>query len=120
MYHVEHRSEPHCRGFIYDPAFTGIVYRLYNYLVLQGSYIWNQSLAIWDFDSSDTRSSTVAQSEALYNGIMKNHPASVLAVNHDTHASYSHQVLPYAISKLQGAGYHLITLAECLGMSPYQ
>jgi hypothetical protein len=34
---------------------------------------------------------------------------------------YSHQVLPYVISRLQGAGYRLVTVAECLGVSsPYQ
>jgi len=32
----------------------------------------------------------------------------------------SHQVLPYAIQKLQQAGYQLVTLAECLDMAPYQ
>jgi len=31
-----------------------------------------------------------------------------------------HQVLPYAIQKLQAAGYQLVTLAECLGMPAYQ
>jgi len=29
-------------------------------------------------------------------------------------------VLPYAISRLQGAGYRLVTVAECLGLPPYQ
>ena len=31
-----------------------------------------------------------------------------------------HQVLPYAIQKLQAAGYQLVTVAECLGMPAYQ
>lgn len=31
-----------------------------------------------------------------------------------------HQVLPYAIQKLQAAGYQLVSLSECLGMDPYQ
>ena len=31
-----------------------------------------------------------------------------------------HQVLPYAIQKLQAAGYQLVTLAECLEMPAYQ
>ena len=29
-------------------------------------------------------------------------------------------MLPYAISKLQGAGYRLVTIAECLGLPAYQ
>jgi len=32
----------------------------------------------------------------------------------------SYDVLPYAIQKLKAAGYDLVTLAECLGTSPYQ
>ena len=33
----------------------------------------------------------------------------------------SHQVLPYAISVLQKAGYRLVTVAECLGgLDPYR
>ena len=29
-------------------------------------------------------------------------------------------ILPWAIKTLQGAGYKLVTVAECLGMDPYQ
>ena len=29
-------------------------------------------------------------------------------------------VLPFAISVLQQAGYRLVTLAECVGQNPYQ
>lgn len=32
----------------------------------------------------------------------------------------AHQVLPFAIQKLQAAGYKLVTLAECLGQPAYQ
>ena len=31
-----------------------------------------------------------------------------------------HQVLPYAIKKLQAAGYKLVSLAECTGLPAYQ
>lgn len=33
---------------------------------------------------------------------------------------YSFETLPYAIKKLQGAGYKLVTVAECLGKPAYQ
>jgi len=36
-----------------------------------------------------------------------------------TEYTFSRDVLPYAISALQGAGYQLVTLAECLGRVPY-
>jgi len=32
----------------------------------------------------------------------------------------SHQIVPYAIQRLQAAGYKLVTVAECLGMPAYQ
>lgn len=31
----------------------------------------------------------------------------------------AHAVLPHAISVLKAAGYDLVTVAECMGMSPY-
>ena len=31
----------------------------------------------------------------------------------------SREVLPHAIDALQGAGYRLVTVAECLGAQPY-
>jgi hypothetical protein len=31
-----------------------------------------------------------------------------------------HQTLQYAITKLKNAGYKLVTVAECVGKSPYQ
>lgn len=34
--------------------------------------------------------------------------------------SNSHQTLQYAINKLKGAGYKLVTVAECVGKQPYQ
>jgi hypothetical protein len=34
--------------------------------------------------------------------------------------STAHEVVPHAISVLQGHGYNLVTLAECLGEEPYQ
>lgn len=32
----------------------------------------------------------------------------------------AHQVLPYAIQKLQAAGYRLVSLSECTGLPAYQ
>jgi hypothetical protein len=33
---------------------------------------------------------------------------------------YRDQILPFAITALKNAGYSLVTVAECLGMEPYQ
>jgi hypothetical protein len=74
----------------------------------------------------------------MYNNIANQHPNSLLALNHETSESSAyvlvpsstplpaltilnrHDVLPYAINVLQNAGYNLVTVAECLGQSPYQ
>ncbi|TFK36747.1 carbohydrate esterase family 4 protein [Crucibulum laeve] len=99
------------------PAFMRPPYGNYNDLVRQASFIRNQTLAIWDFDSGDSVGATVAESEGLYDQLVAEHPSTVLALNHETYGI--HQVLPYAIQKLQGAGYRLVTLAECVGLAPY-
>ncbi|KAJ7662978.1 hypothetical protein B0H17DRAFT_1093143 [Mycena rosella] len=101
------------------PAFMRPPYGNYNDLVRQASHIRNQSLVIWDFDSGDSTGSTVAQSEATYNQIVSSHTSTLLALNHETYETTAHTVLPYAISKLQGAGYKLVSLATCLGLPAY-
>jgi len=101
-------------------AFMRPPYGSYNQMVLDASGIRGQSVAIWDFDSQDSLGASPDQSKALYNDIVNRHPNTILALNHETIETTAHQVLPYAISRLQGAGYRLVTLAECLGMSPYQ
>ncbi|KAJ7168741.1 carbohydrate esterase family 4 protein [Mycena filopes] len=100
-----------------SPAFMRPPYGLYNNEVLEVSRVRNQSVVLWDFDSGDSTGSAVAQSEALYADVAKNHPNTLLAVNHETEGS--HQLLPYAIKELQGAGYKLVTLDKCLGLPAY-
>ncbi|KAJ7759446.1 carbohydrate esterase family 4 protein, partial [Mycena maculata] len=102
------------------PAFMRPPYRNCNDLVRQASYLRNQSVVLWDFEwitSGDSTGSTVAQSKALYDGFIKSHPKNLLALQHETYVS--HQLLPSAIAKLQGAGYKLVTLATYLGLLAY-
>ncbi|KAJ7253509.1 carbohydrate esterase family 4 protein [Mycena rebaudengoi] len=101
------------------PAFMRPPFGSYNTLVRQVSFIRNQSLVIWDFDSGDSTGSTVSQSKSLYDGVVSSHPSNLLALNHETYDTTAHQVLPYAISKLQAAGYKLVTLATCLNLPAY-
>ncbi|KAG9085480.1 Carbohydrate esterase 4 protein, partial [Ceratobasidium sp. 370] len=65
-------------------------------------------------------SATPAQSKQYYDQIIGEHPSTILALNHEVYETTAHQVVPYAIQKLQAAGYKLVTLAECLGEQPYQ
>ncbi|KAK0480212.1 carbohydrate esterase family 4 protein [Armillaria novae-zelandiae] len=103
------------------PAFMRPPYGNYNDLVLQASYIRGQKVVLWDFDSGDSVGASVQDSESTYDSTISQHPSTLLALNHETYVTKnSYDVLPYAIEKLQAAGYNLVTLAECLGESPYQ
>ncbi|CCO29968.1 carbohydrate esterase family 4 protein [Rhizoctonia solani AG-1 IB] len=59
-------------------------------------------------------------SKQLYDQTISQRPSTILALNHETYERTAHEVIPYAIQKLQAAGYKLVTLAECLGQQPYQ
>jgi len=102
------------------PAFMRPPYGSYNQLVLDASGIRGQGVVIWDFDSQDSLGASPNTSKGLYNDIANQHPNTILALNHETIETTVHQVLPYAISRLKGAGYRLVTLAECLGLPAYQ
>ncbi|KAF8150188.1 carbohydrate esterase family 4 protein [Crassisporium funariophilum] len=102
------------------PAFMRPPYGNYNDLVRQASYIRGQVIATWDFDSEDSLGASVATSEALYDQVIAQHPSTILALNHEVYETTAHQVLPYAISRLQAAGYRLVSLAECTGLPAYQ
>ncbi|KAK0446151.1 carbohydrate esterase family 4 protein [Armillaria borealis] len=102
------------------PAFMRPPYGNYNDLVLQASYIRGQKVVLWDFDSGDSVGASVQDSESTYDSTISQHPSTLLALNHETYETTAYDVLPYAIEKLQAAGYNMVTLAECLGESPYQ
>jgi len=102
------------------PAFMRPPYGEYNDLVRQASYIRGQKLVIWDFDSGDSTGSTPDQSKAAYDNIANQRPSTILALNHEVYEQTAHNVLPHAISVLQAKGYNLVTVAECMGMEPYQ
>ncbi|KAF8072280.1 carbohydrate esterase family 4 protein [Lyophyllum atratum] len=102
------------------PAFTRPPYGETNQLVLEVASDRGQSLVNWDFDSGDSIGKTAAQSEALYDDLVERHPSTILALNHEVYATTARIVLPHALKKLQGAGYKLVTVAECLGRNPYK
>ncbi|KAK0236199.1 carbohydrate esterase family 4 protein [Armillaria nabsnona] len=102
------------------PAFMRPPYGNYNDLVLQASYIRGQKVVLWDFDSGDSVGASVQDSETTYDSTISQHPSTLLALNHETYETTAYDVLPYAIERLQAAGYNMVTLAECLGESPYQ
>ncbi|KAK0214302.1 carbohydrate esterase family 4 protein [Armillaria fumosa] len=100
-------------------AFMRPPYGSYNPAVLQVAGAHNQSVIIWDFDSGDSVGETAANSEKDYDAIVAKHPSTILTLNHETVETTSTTVLPHALDDLIGAGYKLVTVAECLGMQPY-
>jgi len=102
------------------PAFMRPPYGNYNDLVRQIADARGQKLVMWDFDSGDSTGSTAAQSNSAYDKLAKQHPSTILALNHETYEPTAHVVLPHAIKTLQAKGYKLVTVAECMGMEPYQ
>ena len=100
-------------------------------------------MALWDFDSGDTTGAPPQQSKDMYQQTVNRHPSTILALNHEIFPSTAYalissvdpereltvlpsplpnrfDVLPFAIQVLQGAGYNLVTLAECVGLDAYQ
>jgi len=102
------------------PAFMRPPYGEYNDLVSQVAYERGQKIVIWDFDSGDSTGSTAAQSNAAYDKIANDHPSTILALNHEVYETTASTVIPHAISVLKNKGYNLVTVAECMGMEPYQ
>ncbi|THV06404.1 carbohydrate esterase family 4 protein [Dendrothele bispora CBS 962.96] len=103
-----------------SPAFMRPPYGNYNDLVRQASAVRGQKLVLWDFDDGDSTGSSVSQSEADYDQLIRDHPNTVIALNHETYETSAHQVIPYAVQQLQNAGYQFATVAECVGLEPYQ
>ncbi|KAG9095791.1 Carbohydrate esterase 4 protein [Ceratobasidium sp. 370] len=102
------------------PAFVRPPYGEYNDDVKNVAGERGQDLVIWDFDSQDSVGATPPQSEQYYDQLIAQEPANILALNHEVYETTAHTVLPYAIQKLQAAGYQLVTMADCLGKDPYQ
>lgn len=100
-------------------AYTRPPYGNYNDLVLQVAGEQGQTLVNWDFDSGDSVGVSSIAQKARYDKLVEEHPNTVLSLEHEVHNSSIYEVLPYAIQKLQKAGYKLVTLAECLGTQAY-
>ncbi|KAK0227129.1 carbohydrate esterase family 4 protein [Armillaria nabsnona] len=100
-------------------AFMRPPYGSYNDGVLQVAAAHNQSVIIWDFDSGDSVGETAENSEKDYDTLVAKHPPTILTLNHETVQTTSTIVLPHALDDLLGAGYNLVTVAECLGLPPY-
>ncbi|ELU39055.1 carbohydrate esterase family 4 protein [Rhizoctonia solani AG-1 IA] len=114
------------------PAFVRPPFGDYDDDVLEVAASRGQTVANWDFDSGDAAG---VSSRSQYNKLIMSGPDSILTLNHETKPkcvhrlvveygtnaiSSSEDVIPYAIQQIKAKGYKLVTVAECLGESPYQ
>ncbi|KAH7343776.1 carbohydrate esterase family 4 protein [Rhizoctonia solani] len=100
------------------PAFIRPPYGEYSQVTQEVAGDLGQTIVTWDFDSGDAAGVSVADSLVAYTERVSQRPSSVLTLNHETHFSTA-ELLDDVISLFQGAGYNLVTVAECVGMDPY-
>ncbi|KAL0579333.1 hypothetical protein V5O48_002666 [Marasmius crinis-equi] len=90
----------------------------FNEIVQQVAAEQGQALVNWDFDSGDSAGASPDAMKSSYGGLVQQKPKTILTLNHETYDT-TIAMLPQAIADLKGAGYKLVTVADCLGMQPY-
>ncbi|KAG9091926.1 Carbohydrate esterase 4 protein, partial [Ceratobasidium sp. 392] len=103
-----------------DPAFMRPPYGEYDNEVREVAGSLGQKVVIWDFDSGDSAGKSASQSKNDYKNWIAKNPNSVLTLNHETYATTVNDVIPYAIAQFKAKGYKMVTVAQCLGQSPYK
>ncbi|KAJ7891552.1 carbohydrate esterase family 4 protein, partial [Mycena leptocephala] len=117
MYRME---EAFSRILGIKPAFMRPPYGNYNSNIQSIAAGRGQSLALWDQDTGDADGNTVAQSQAVYNSVASAKLKNALILEHQGGTTTATKLVPYAIKLFQGLGYNLVTMADCLGVDPYQ
>ncbi|KAF7310040.1 Glycoside hydrolase/deacetylase [Mycena indigotica] len=117
MYRVE---EAFSRILGIRPAFMRPPFGSYNGNVQSVSIARGQSLALWDQDTEDANGASVSFSKGVYNNVANSNLNNALILEHETVDTTPSQLVPYAINLFKSKGYQLVTLAECLGVAPYQ
>ncbi|ESK88396.1 carbohydrate esterase family 4 protein [Moniliophthora roreri MCA 2997] len=106
------------------PAMMRPPYGEYNDLVLQVAAARGQSVIIWDFDVRDATgdpSRTVNDQLSDYGHLIWDvRPDNILTLNHEVKEPTAHTILPQVVQWLNQRGYKMVTVADCLGIQPYQ
>ncbi|KIY61805.1 carbohydrate esterase family 4 protein [Cylindrobasidium torrendii FP15055 ss-10] len=89
-----------------------------NDVVLEAAAENGQLVVNWNYDTRDALGASPEESLAVY-GEAAGTGSPILILSHETIETTSTVVLAQAIDTLQGAGYKLVTVAECLGASAY-
>ncbi|KAJ7254460.1 carbohydrate esterase family 4 protein [Mycena rebaudengoi] len=102
------------------PAFMRPPFGEYNSNVQSIAAARGQSVALWDWDTGDADGNTTAQSEAVYNDVANAKVQNALILEHETEETTANTLVSFAIKLFQSKGYNLVTMAQCLGVDPYQ
>ncbi|KAF9264324.1 carbohydrate esterase family 4 protein [Marasmius fiardii PR-910] len=105
------------------PAMMRPPYGSYNDLVRQVAQARGQSVVNWDYDTQDAAATMPSPAERVENYrklIQEQHPSTILALNHEVKQETVYDVIPQVVQWLKEANYRMVTVAECLGMEPYQ
>ncbi|GAA5876878.1 hypothetical protein JCM1840_002688 [Sporobolomyces johnsonii] len=100
------------------PRFFRPPYGSYNAQALQVLKERGYTVVNWSFDSGDSVGKSASSSIASYKKLQ--YPSPQIALNHETYKSTVETVAPTVVPMLIKKGYKLVTVAECLGVSPYQ
>ncbi|WVQ84253.1 hypothetical protein IAT38_006405 [Cryptococcus sp. DSM 104549] len=78
---------------------------------------------LWSDDTGDANGESVGYSKNVLDGVIGDYPQPHLVLEHSPIKTTSGSVLPYAVPKLEQAGYSLVSVDTCLGSSgewPYE
>ena len=73
-------------------------------------------VAMWDADSGDAGGATLAQEQAVYNGL--NIVDGHVTLNHDTVKATAQALVPWVITWAQARRLKMVTMGECAGLPP--
>ncbi|GAA97177.1 carbohydrate esterase family 4 protein [Mixia osmundae IAM 14324] len=92
-------------------------YGAYNQAALDVLGNRGYSVAMWSLDSGDSTGASPASSDAQFDSQANQYPSPGIALSHETLATTAGDTTEHAVTVLQKAGYRLVSVPECLGMS---
>ncbi|GAA6008464.1 hypothetical protein JCM11491_004488 [Sporobolomyces phaffii] len=102
------------------PRFFRPPYGSYSSEALQVLKNRGYTVVNWSFDSGDSAGKSPSSTVSSYKKIAQSYPKPQISLNHETYKGTAEKVIPSIVPMLVNKGYRLVTVAECLGQSPYQ
>ncbi|ORY86050.1 hypothetical protein BCR35DRAFT_302700 [Leucosporidium creatinivorum] len=102
------------------PRFFRPPYGSYNAANLRVLKSRGYKVVTWNFDSLDADGATAAQSIASFKKLEPGFPKTHISLDHETHETTASKIVPTIVPRLIKDGWKLVTVADCLGESPYQ